>query len=90
MISYYEKYKGTTHFRVDKMEDIEIIDLDCHKEDLDIVEYTKKIFSMYSGEETMRIQFDNSLLGVVIDRFARLNKAEKTNYSLMEGENEKN
>ena len=72
MISYYEKYKGITHFRVDKMEDIEIIDLDCHKEDIDIVEYTKKIFSMYSGEEeTVRIQFDNSLLGVVIDRFGK-------------------
>ena len=72
MISYYEKYKGITHFRVDKMEDIEIIDFDCHKEDIDIVEYTKKIFSMYSGEEeTVRIQFDNSLLGVVIDRFGK-------------------
>lgn len=72
MISYYEKYKSITHFRVDKMEDIEIIEQDCHREDLNITEYTKKIFSMYGGEEeTIRIQFDNSLLGVVIDRFGK-------------------
>lgn len=72
MISYYKKYKSITHFRVDKMEDIEITEQDCHKEDLNIAEYTKKVFSMYGGkEETVRIQFDNSLLGVVIDRFGK-------------------
>lgn len=72
MISYYEKYNGITHFRVDKMEDIEITDQNCHTEDINIVEYTKKIFSMYGGEEeTVNIQFDNSLLGVVIDRFGK-------------------
>ncbi|MEL7647306.1 MAG: WYL domain-containing protein [Sedimentibacter sp.] len=72
MISYYEKYNGITHFRVDKMEDIEITDQNCHTEDMNIVEYTKKIFSMYGGEEeTVNIQFDNSLLGVVIDRFGK-------------------
>ncbi|MGD9678316.1 MAG: helix-turn-helix transcriptional regulator [Vulcanibacillus sp.] len=72
MISYYEKYNNITHFRVDKMEDIEITDQQCHREDINIVEYTKKIFSMYGGEEeTIKIQFDNSLLGVVIDRFGK-------------------
>lgn len=72
MISYYEKYNGITHFRVDKMEDIEITERNCHSEDINIVEYTKKIFSMYGGEEeTVNIQFDNSLLGVVIDRFGK-------------------
>lgn len=70
MISHYEKYKGITHFRVDKMENIEITDNECLKEDINIVEYTKKLFNMFSGEEeSVRIQFDNSLLGVLIDRF---------------------
>lgn len=72
MISYYEKYNGITHFRVDKMEDIEVTNLKCHNEKINIVEYTKKIFSMFGGEEeTIKIQFDNSLLGVVIDRFGK-------------------
>lgn len=72
MISYYEKYEGITHFRVDKMEKIEITDQDCYKTDINIVEYTNKIFSMFGGEEErVRIQFDNSLLDVVIDRFGK-------------------
>ncbi|MGD9678325.1 MAG: helix-turn-helix transcriptional regulator [Vulcanibacillus sp.] len=72
MVSYYEKYNGITHFRIDKMEDIEITDQQCHIADINIVEYTKKIFSMYGGEEeTVKIQFDNSLLGVVIDRLGK-------------------
>jgi len=70
MISYYEKYNGITHFRVDKMENIEITDQKSRSEEINIVEYTKKIFSMYGGEEeTVKIQFDNSLLSVIIDRF---------------------
>ena len=72
MISYYEKYKGITHFRVDKMDNIEILEQQSRNEEINIGEYTKKIFSMYGGEEeSVRIQFDNSLLGVVIDRFGK-------------------
>ncbi len=57
MISYYEKYEGITHFRVDKMADIKILELESRKEEINIAEYTKKIFSMFVGEEeTVRIQ----------------------------------
>ena len=80
MISYYEKYESITHFRVDKMENIEILELKSHNEEINIAEYTKKIFSMYGGEEeTVRIQFDNSLLGVVIDRFGKDTVTYKVN-----------
>ena len=80
MISYYEKYESITHFRVDKMEDIKILELKSHNEEINIAEYTKKIFSMYGGEEeTVRIQFDNSLLGVVIDRFGKDTVTYKVN-----------
>jgi hypothetical protein len=69
---------------VDKMEDIEILELKSHNEEINIAEYTKKIFSMYGGEEeTVRIQFDNSLLGVVIDRFGKdtiTYKVDKNNF----------
>ena len=72
MISYYEKYESITHFRVDKMDDIEVLELESCNEEINIAEYTKKIFSMFVGEEeTVKIQFDNSLLGVVIDRFGK-------------------
>lgn len=84
MISYYKKYDGITHFRVDKMEDIEILDIECQDLVINISEYTKRMFSMFVGEETnVKIQFDNSLLGVVIDRFGKntiIQKADENNF----------
>ena len=39
---------------------------------LDIAAYSKKLFSMFSGEEeTVKIEFANRLIGVVIDRFGK-------------------
>lgn len=69
MISYYEKYERITRFQV---ENIEILELKSQIEEINIAEYTKKIFSMYgSEEESVRIQFYNSLLGVVIKKFGK-------------------
>ena len=80
MISYYEKYNNITHFRVDKMEDIEILEIKSHDAEINIAEYTKKIFSMFVGEEeNIRIKFDNSLLGVVLNRFGKNTIIQKVN-----------
>ncbi len=64
------------HFRVDKMTDIQISSHQRdgleHFENVDVAVYSKKMFSMYSGEEeTVRIEFTNRLVGVVIDRFGK-------------------
>lgn len=74
LIAYYPKYPNLSHFRVDKMESIERLEdlrlpIPDNKE-FNPAEYSKKVFSMFSGEEIqIRIQFDNSLIGVVLDRF---------------------
>lgn len=40
--------------------------------DFNIADYSKKIFNMFSGEtEEVELQFDNSLINVVIDRFGK-------------------
>ncbi|WP_368293732.1 helix-turn-helix transcriptional regulator [Dehalobacter sp. TBBPA1] len=75
LITYSAKYQGLTHYRVDKMNDIrlseETRDIITHNE-FDIAGYAKKVFGMYNGEEdNVTIQFDNSLAGVVIDRFGK-------------------
>lgn len=67
---------GVTHFRVDKMTSINEtgIPRTVTKESLGIdpAEYSKRVFSMFSGEKvTVRLRFDNALAGVVIDRFGR-------------------
>lgn len=71
LIAYYPEH-GITHFRVDKITDIEIceepfVDLD---QDLDLVSYVQKTFSMFGGPtEKVALKFDNDLIGSVIDRF---------------------
>lgn len=76
VITHSAKRAGLTHFRVDKMENVEITDkkrFEIPSEKVfDLAAYMKKTFSMFSGkEETIRLQFDKSLIGVVIDRFGQ-------------------
>jgi predicted DNA-binding transcriptional regulator YafY len=76
LIAYDSQAGMIKHYRVDKMTDILVT---REKRDgleifqnLDIALYSKKLFSMFSGEEvTVRIQFKNRLIGVVLDRFGR-------------------
>lgn len=39
---------------------------------LDMADYSRKVFSMFGGEEEMvRLRFENRLIGVVMDRFGK-------------------
>ncbi|MBQ7974527.1 MAG: WYL domain-containing protein [Clostridia bacterium] len=72
LITYKEKYKGFTHYRVDKMTDLEILSeaREMPEEKFDPADYAKKVFGMFGGEETaVEVKFHNALAGVVIDRF---------------------
>lgn len=71
LIANCEKHDGVSHFRVDKMEEIEILELAAEEDDqINLGDHAKKVFGMFGGEEaTLEALFDNSLLGVVIDRF---------------------
>jgi len=76
MIAFDSDAGKIKHYRVDKMTDIAVTDERRdgaeHFQSLDIAVYSKKLFSMFSGdEETVRIEFTNRLIGVVIDRFGR-------------------
>ena len=93
LISHYPKNPELTHFRVDRMTEIKLLNearqnlLEVIGEDsLDIAEYSKKIFSMFSGEEeTVKLQFDYSLANAVIDRFGKdvsLEKADETHINV--------
>ncbi len=85
LISNYEKHEGITHFRVDKMEDIEILDIKSVRNyNINIGEYVKKVFSMFGGQEAnLKVMFDNSLLGAVIDHFGKniiIQKSDENNF----------
>lgn len=72
LITYKAKFDSYTHYRVDKMEGIEITEDDRVLSDkpFDLSTYSKATFQMFGGEETdVSIEFENSLVGVVFDRF---------------------
>ena len=76
MIGYYEQYEDISNFRVDRMTSIEIVDADRifkgDQEDFNVAEYSQKMFRMFSGDtERVKLQFDNTLINVVIDRFGK-------------------
>ncbi|MPN10780.1 hypothetical protein SDC9_158077 [bioreactor metagenome] len=90
MIAYYKKYDDLSHFRVDKMESIEILEEKCinlpNRRDFNPAEYAKKVFNMFGGrEENIRLQFDNSLINVVLDRFGEdisIYKADENSFTV--------
>ncbi len=76
MVAYYEKYGGLSNFRVDRMERIELLGAGAMEKPeglrFDAAEYSKKLFGMFSGpEERVTLRFDDSLIGVVLDRFGK-------------------
>ncbi len=76
LVAYDTDSAKIKHYRVDKMENITLTE---HKREgreefknFDLAEYSHGIFGMYGGEkQNVKIRFDNSLAGVVIDRFGK-------------------
>lgn len=76
VIAHYPKYSGLTHFRVDRMADIDILDekitdiKSVTDEKLNLGEYSKKMFNMFSGDtEIVKLECANKLINPIIDRF---------------------
>ena len=86
LITFKQKYNNYAHYRVDKMENIEITDDErvLNDKPFDLSEYSKATFGMYGGEETnVTIKFDNELVGVVLDRFGtdvRISKEDENHF----------
>lgn len=75
LIAYDKEADTLKHFRVDKMEDISVEEAraDSTKavDKFDLAVYTKQVFGMYGGETvSVKLRFDDSLIGVVVDRFS--------------------
>lgn len=77
LIAYDSKADKIKHYRVDKMESVEV--LEKEKRDgkqlfskFDMAVYSKQIFGMFGGELTdIKVRFDNSLVSVVVDKFSK-------------------
>ena len=75
-ISSHDNQENFINFRVDRMTNIEVVNEPIYvnplAKELDIVDYNKSTFKMFSGEKVMvAINFDNSLVTTIIDRFGK-------------------
>ena len=73
LVAYDSDHGQIRHYRVDKMDQISVTDMDRDGLDaynaLDMGLYSKKVFGMFSGaEERVTLRFDNDLVGAVLDR----------------------
>lgn len=76
MIGFDSRAGTIKHFRVDKMQRIQLTeqkrDGEAHFKDFDLGAYSKKTFGMYGGEEeTVTLRCKNHLAAVMIDRFGQ-------------------
>jgi len=88
LIAFSTKYNSFTHYRVDRMDSIELLGTQRaplpQNIKFDIADYTKKIFNMFGGDEVIvTLMFDNSLVNSVIDRFGKdilISKQDNANF----------
>lgn len=76
MLGYDARAEGMKHYRVDKMVQIETGEEKRLGgeifEQLDMSAYSKRVFGMFTGsEQSVRLRFDNDLVGAVVDRFGK-------------------
>lgn len=77
LIAYDHREEKIKHYRVDKMAKTETVPgkvRDGHAlfEQFDLADYTNRTFGMFGGrEETVTLDIDTRLMGVVLDRFGK-------------------
>lgn len=79
LVGNYEKYNNLSHYRIDRMKKVEILDqkarhfseVSDYTSFFDIGDYAKKVFKMYGGgeEKTLELVCKNYMLETIIDRF---------------------
>jgi len=76
LIAHYPKYDKLTHFRVDRMTQIRILNEkntninEVMNENFNLGEYMKKTFDMFSGEtQSVKLECKNWLINAIIDKF---------------------
>ena len=76
LVAYDSREDKIKHYRVDKMSDIRVTgdkrEGVARFRDFDTPRYTKRLFGMFSGEETdVTIEAENEMAGIFIDRFGK-------------------
>lgn len=78
------------HYRVDKMCNIELCEENRDYTEMfdekEVAKYNEKVFSMFGGkEEVVKLEFENGLIGVALDRFGKdiiVNKKDDDKFTI--------
>ena len=73
-MTWSDEHGGITNYRVDRMADVRIEKEPVNESAIirttEVADYTEQAFKMYTGTEcAATLQFENSLIGVVYDKF---------------------
>lgn len=84
LVTYSTRHEGTANYRLDRMDNVQIIDEDITDKAKEVREsiggYTESVFKMYGGQnEDVTLQFDHKLIGVVYDKFGEGTKMLRIN-----------
>lgn len=74
MVAFYEKRQEINHFRVDRMENVELMDTPARRlpQGFSLPDYMYSTFSMFSGtDRDVKLLFDNDLVNAALDRFGK-------------------
>ncbi|MBR4143072.1 MAG: WYL domain-containing protein, partial [Firmicutes bacterium] len=77
LVAYDGADRKIKHYRIDRMERIKVLEKEKREgakeyKDADVRSYSKRMFSMFSGEEQqVTLRFAERLANVVIDRFGK-------------------
>ncbi|MFT8321787.1 MAG: WYL domain-containing protein [Bacillus sp. (in: firmicutes)] len=87
LIGEKENKEGLSHYRVDRMQDVEIVDRGFKRKDVNMDDYLYSTFNMFTGKgEWVEIQFTGEyLMNAVIDKFgmdANIKKIDENTFTL--------
>ncbi len=83
LITYHDRYPGTTTYRIDRMESVCIEETPLVEktefENFDIETYRSQVFSMFGGElRTVELQFVAEMLDDIYDKFGEQVRIQET------------
>ena len=75
LIAYSAEHDELRHYRVDRMSDVKVSEIDADAYDkrrFDVSEHIGRVFGMFSGEQVKAtLAFENSFVNVVLDYFGK-------------------
>lgn len=86
LIVYSAKHDSTANYRVDRMDNVEMVDEPVSSKALalrnEVAGYTERVFKMYGGQPVdIVIEFADKLIGAVYDKFGENTKMIRTDES---------